>query len=42
MNANALLAQLRARWTAMDARERRLAGMAAALVGIALLWWIAP
>lgn len=41
MNANALLAQLRARWTAMDARERRLAGVAAALVGIALLWWIA-
>ncbi|SFM16866.1 type II secretion system protein GspM [Variovorax sp. OV329] len=35
------LAQLRARWAALDARERRLVGIAAALIGVALLWWIA-
>lgn len=35
------LNQLRARWAALDARERRLVSIAAAVVGLALLWWIA-
>jgi len=38
---NAMLAQLRARWAAMEARERQLVGIAAAVIGLALLWWIA-
>lgn len=33
--------QLRARWGALDARERRLVGTAAAIVAVALLWWVA-
>jgi general secretion pathway protein M len=41
MNANLLLGQLRARWAAMETREQQLAGVAAALVGVALFWWIA-
>lgn len=36
-----MLIQLRERWAALDARERRLVGMGAALVGLALVWWIA-
>lgn len=35
------LAQLRARWAALDARERRLVAIAAAVIGVALVWWIA-
>ena len=38
---NAALETLRARWASLDARERRLVGIAAALVGLALVWWIA-
>lgn len=33
--------QLQARWATLAPRERMLAGGAAALVGFALLWWIA-
>lgn len=33
--------QLQARWATLAPRERMLAGGAAALVGLALLWWIA-
>lgn len=33
--------QLKARWAALDARERRLVAGAATLVALALLWWIA-
>jgi general secretion pathway protein M len=33
-------AQLRARWSALDERERRRVGLAAAVVVLALLWWI--
>lgn len=35
------LADLRARWTALAPRERRLVAGAAGLVALALLWWIA-
>ena len=38
---NAMLAQLRTRWEALEARERRLVVIAASLVGFALVWWIA-
>ena len=38
MNA---MKQLQARWAALDARERRLVAIGAALVGLALFWWIA-
>lgn len=37
MNA---LKQLQARWAALEARERRLVTLGAALVGLALVWWI--
>ena len=33
--------QLRARWAALELRERRMVAIAAALVTLALLWWIA-
>ena len=33
--------QLKARWAALEARERRLVIAAATLVALALLWWIA-
>lgn len=33
--------ELRARWTALAPRERMLVAAAAALVGLALLWWVA-
>lgn len=33
--------QLKARWAALDARERRMVAAAVALVALALLWWIA-
>jgi len=33
--------QLQARWAGLAPRERLLAGAAAGLVGLALLWWIA-
>jgi len=33
--------QLRARWASLDLRERRMVAIAAALVALALLWWIA-
>ncbi|WP_431124477.1 type II secretion system protein GspM [Variovorax paradoxus] len=33
--------QLRARWASLDLRERRMVAIAAALVVLALLWWIA-
>lgn len=32
--------QLQTRWAALDARERRLVSLGAALVGLALFWWI--
>ena len=32
--------QLQARWDALDARERRLVAVGAALVSLALVWWI--
>jgi general secretion pathway protein M len=32
--------QLRARWAALEMRERRLVAIAAVLVALALLWWI--
>jgi len=38
---NATLETLRARWDTLEARERRLVGIAAALVGLALVWWLA-
>jgi general secretion pathway protein M len=34
------LAPLRARWTALDSRERTLVITAASVIGVALLWWI--
>jgi general secretion pathway protein M len=34
-------ASLRARWNGLAAREKTLVGAAAALVALALLWWIA-
>jgi general secretion pathway protein M len=34
-------ASLRARWSGLAAREKTLVGAAAALVALALLWWIA-
>ena len=37
MNA---LKQLQARWASLEARERRLVAICAALVGLALVWWI--
>ncbi|MFM9922161.1 type II secretion system protein GspM [Variovorax sp. H27-G14] len=33
--------QLKARWAALDARERRMVAIAVTLVALALLWWIA-
>jgi general secretion pathway protein M len=33
--------QLKARWAALEMRERRMVGAAVALVALALLWWIA-
>jgi len=33
--------QLRARWASLDLRERRMVAIAAGLVALALLWWIA-
>jgi general secretion pathway protein M len=33
--------QLRARWASLDLRERRMVAIAAGLVVLALLWWIA-
>ncbi|TWD88495.1 general secretion pathway protein M [Variovorax beijingensis] len=33
--------QLRARWAALELRERRMVAIAAVLVSLALLWWIA-
>jgi len=33
--------QLRARWATLERRERRMVAIAAALVVLALLWWIA-
>ena len=33
--------QLRARWAALEARERRLIAIGAGLVAVALIWWIA-
>jgi general secretion pathway protein M len=33
--------QLKARWAALEARERRMVLVAATLVALALLWWIA-
>jgi len=33
--------QLKARWATLEARERRMVYAAAALVALALLWWIA-
>ncbi|WP_012746224.1 type II secretion system protein GspM [Variovorax paradoxus] len=33
--------QLRARWAALELRERRMVAIAAALVVLALLWWVA-
>ncbi|SFO87469.1 general secretion pathway protein M [Variovorax sp. OK605] len=33
--------QLKARWGALEARERRMVAAAVALVALALLWWIA-
>lgn len=33
--------QLRARWAALAPRERMLVAVAAGLVGLALLWWVA-
>ncbi|MGJ3703409.1 type II secretion system protein GspM [Variovorax sp. AFSI2.2] len=33
--------QLRARWASLDLRERRMLAIAAGLVVLALLWWIA-
>jgi general secretion pathway protein M len=41
MNISGALAPLRTRWTALDSRERALVIAAVALVGVALLWWIA-
>ena len=38
---SAWAAPLAARWKALAARERRLVGIAAALVGLALLWFVA-
>ncbi len=35
------LAPLRARWAALAQRERRLALLASALLGLLLLWWLA-
>ncbi len=35
-----LRAQWRARWSALDERERRRVGVAAAVVVLALVWWI--
>lgn len=34
------LKQLQARWASLEARERRLVAICAALVGLALVWWI--
>lgn len=33
--------QLRARWASLELRERRMVAIAATLVALALLWWIA-
>ena len=33
--------QLKARWATLEVRERRMVYAAAALVALALLWWIA-
>lgn len=38
---NELMNQLRARWAALEARERRLVSIGGALVALALVWWIA-
>ena len=32
---------IKGHWAGLDARERRLIGLAASVVGLALLWWIA-
>lgn len=37
---NNAVEQLRARWAALEARERRMVAAAAALVALALLWWL--
>ncbi len=34
------ISQLQARWRTLDAREQALAGSAALLVGLALIWWL--
>lgn len=41
LNQGRAPAALRAAWAGLAARERRLVGLAAALVGLALLWWLA-
>ena len=33
-------ARAQARWSALDERERRRVGLAAAVVVLALIWWI--
>ncbi|MCR6478289.1 type II secretion system protein M [Variovorax sp. ZS18.2.2] len=33
--------QLKARWAALETRERQMVGAAIALVALALLWWVA-
>ncbi|RZL64221.1 MAG: type II secretion system protein M [Variovorax sp.] len=38
---SAPLSPLKTRWAAMAPRERRMVGIAAALVALALLWWVA-
>ena len=40
-NTHTAIGQLRQRWMALDARERRGVSLAAAVVLIALLWWLA-
>ena len=41
MKIAATVAPLHARWASLDSRERTLVITAAAVVGVALLWWIA-
>lgn len=40
MNLAATLSPMRARWLALDAREQSLVMASAAVVGLALVWWI--
>ncbi|MDA7416785.1 type II secretion system protein GspM [Xenophilus arseniciresistens] len=39
--ANMAAARLRGWWSGLTPQERRLVGIAAAVVGLALLWWVA-